>query len=82
MATKVSWTTSWVLVRSLPWAQHKRWKFVALMGCVHMHQRIHAIEGCGNPNHIWSDVENNGEDNQKASGRCGFNSSRTTPHLL
>ncbi len=25
MATKVLWITSWVLVRSLPWMQHKRW---------------------------------------------------------
>jgi len=47
-----------------------------------MHQGIHAIEGCGNPSHIWNVVEKDGEDNQKVSGRCGFNSSKTTPHLL
>jgi len=35
------------------------------MGCVHMHQEIPTIEGCGNPSHVQSVVEKNGEDNQK-----------------
>jgi hypothetical protein len=28
-----------------------------LMGYVHMHRRIHAIEGWGNPNDSWSVVK-------------------------
>jgi len=30
-----------------------------------MHQGILAIEGCGNPSHIQSVMENDGENNQK-----------------
>jgi hypothetical protein len=33
------------------------------MGCVCMHGRIPIIEGCGNPNHVQSDVGKNGENN-------------------
>jgi hypothetical protein len=36
------------------------------MGCVCMHWGIPAIEGCGNPNHVWDNVEKIGEDNEKA----------------
>jgi hypothetical protein len=50
IATKMSQTTSWVPMRSLPLAQHKKWTLVALMGCVHTHQKILAIEGCGKSN--------------------------------
>jgi len=72
MATKVLWSTSWVLVRSLPWAQHKKWTFIASMGCVHTYQGIYAIEGCGNSSRIWSVVEKDGEDNRKAGSKCGL----------
>jgi len=66
MATKVSWTTSWVPMHSLPWVQRKRWTFVTSMGCVHTYWRIFIIEGCGNPSHIQSIMEKDGEDNRKA----------------
>ncbi len=36
---------------------------VTSMVCVHMHQRILAIEGCGNLSCIWSIVQKDGEDN-------------------
>jgi hypothetical protein len=36
---------------------------VTSMGCVHTHQGILAIEGCGNPSCIWSIVQKDGEDN-------------------
>jgi hypothetical protein len=61
-----------VLVRSLPWAQRKKWTFIASMGCVHTYQGIYTIEGCGNPSCIWSVVEKDGEDNRKAGGKCGL----------
>jgi len=35
-----------------------------------MHQEILAIQGCGNPSHIWSVMESDGEDNQKV-GKVG-----------
>ncbi len=54
-------------MRSLPWAQRKKWTPITLMGCVHMHQGIRAIKGCDNPSCIWSVVEKDGEDNQKDS---------------
>jgi len=44
---------------------------VTSMGCVHMHQRILAIEGCGNPSCIWSTVQKDGEDNWKV-GKVGW----------
>jgi hypothetical protein len=64
-ATKMLWTTSWVLMCSLPWAQCKRWTLVALMGCVHMHRKIPIIERCGNLSHIQNVVEKDGQDNRK-----------------
>jgi hypothetical protein len=66
MAAKVSWTTSWVPVRSLPWVQCKRTTHEALMGCVHMHQNISIIERCRNPSRVWNVREKDGENNQKA----------------
>jgi len=63
MAIKKSHTPSWVPVRSLPWAQCKNWTLITLMGCVHTHQGILRIEGCGIPSHVWSIVEKDGEDN-------------------
>ncbi len=65
MTTKVSQTTSWVPMRSLPWVQHRRWTLVTSMGCVHMHPRILAIEGCGSLSHIKSIMEKDEENNQK-----------------
>jgi hypothetical protein len=41
MATRVSWTTSWVPMCLLPWVQRKRWIPIRLMGCVHTHRRRH-----------------------------------------
>jgi len=70
MATKVSQTTSWVLLRSLPWAQHKRWIPIRSMEYVHTHWGRPGIEGCDNLKHIWSDVEKIGENNQKV-GKIG-----------
>jgi hypothetical protein len=35
MAPKVLQTTSWVFMRSLPWAQCKRWIPIGSLGCVH-----------------------------------------------
>jgi len=61
MAAKVSWITSWA-----PWTQRKKWIPIGLMGCVHTHWKIPAIEGWGNPSHIQSVVKNTREDNQKA----------------
>jgi hypothetical protein len=66
MATKVSQTTSWVPMRSLPWAQYKRRTPETSMGCVHMHRRISIIERYGNPSRVWKAMEKDGEDNQKA----------------
>jgi len=63
MVRKVSQITSWVLVCSLFWAQHKRWIPIQLMGCVHMHWRIPIIERCGSPNHVQDVMEKIGEDN-------------------
>jgi hypothetical protein len=56
MATKVSWIAWWVLVCLLPWAQHKRWIPIGLMGCVHTHRRMPTIEGWVNPSCIQSVV--------------------------
>jgi hypothetical protein len=36
------------------------------MGCVYTHWRIPTIERCGSLNRVWSIVEKDGEDNQKA----------------
>jgi hypothetical protein len=33
------------------------------MGCVHTHQKVLTIEGCGNPSRVWSAMEKVGEDN-------------------
>jgi hypothetical protein len=66
MVTKVSWIASWVLMRSLPWAQRKRWILVRLMGCVHIHRGMSAIEGWGGPSHVQNVVQKIGEDNWKA----------------
>jgi hypothetical protein len=70
MVTMVSWIASWVPVRLLPWTQCKRWIPIRLMGCVHTHQRMFAIEGKGNPSRIWNVVEKIGEDNWKV-GKTG-----------
>jgi hypothetical protein len=40
------------------------------MGCVHTHQRIFAIERCGNPSHLQSIMEKDGEDIRKV-GKVG-----------
>jgi len=63
---KVLRTTSWVPMCSLPWAWHKKWTHVTSMGCVHMHRGIPIIEGCDNSSCVWSTMEKDGEDNQKA----------------
>jgi hypothetical protein len=67
MATKVSWITSWIPMRSLPWMlECKKWIATRLMGSVHMHWRILAIEGWRNPNYVWNTMKKIGEDNWKA----------------
>jgi hypothetical protein len=66
ITTKVPWITSWVFMCSLPWVQRKRWTLVALMGCVHIHRGIFAIERCGNPSRVRNVVKKDGEDNWKA----------------
>jgi hypothetical protein len=45
MTTNVSQITLWVIVRSLPWVQRKRWIHRA-NGCVHTHWGKLTIEGC------------------------------------
>jgi len=57
MATKVLWITSWVLVHLLLWVQHKRWISIRLMGCVHTHWGILAIEGWGGSSRIQSVIK-------------------------
>jgi hypothetical protein len=52
MVAKVSQTTSWVLVCSLPWAQNKSWIPIGLMGCVQTHQGKPTIEGCDSSSHV------------------------------
>jgi hypothetical protein len=66
MVAKVLQIASWVPVHSSPWAQHKRWIFIRLMGCVHTHWEMPAIERWGNPNHVQNVVQKNREDNWKA----------------
>jgi len=63
MVAKVLQTASQVHVRLLPWAQHKKWIPIRLMGCVHTHQERLAIERCDNLNYIRKVVEKIGEDN-------------------
>ncbi len=70
MTTKVSQIASWVPMCSLLVVQHKRWTLITLMGCVHTHQRIFAIERCGNPSHLQSIMEKDGEDIRKV-GKVG-----------
>ncbi len=65
MITKMLWTISWVFVRSLPWAQHKRWIPRGSMGCVHTHCGRFTIEGCNSLNYILNIMEKIGEDNWK-----------------
>jgi hypothetical protein len=65
MVAKVLWIASWVLVRSMPWAQHKRWIHIKSMRCVHTHQRMPTIKRWGNLSHIHSVVKKIGEDNRK-----------------
>ncbi len=48
----------------LPWAQHKRWILIGLMGCAHTSKKL-AIEGCDNTRCIQSVVKKTREDNQK-----------------
>jgi hypothetical protein len=66
MVANVSQIASLVLVRSLPWTQHKRWIPIRLMGCVCTHRRMHAIEGWGSPSCIRSVMQKTKEDNWKA----------------
>jgi hypothetical protein len=70
MATRVSWTTSWVPMCLLPWVQYKRWIPIRSMGCVRTHRRRSTIEGCGSLSHVWSVVEKIGEDKWKV-GKIG-----------
>jgi hypothetical protein len=56
---------SWVLVCSLPWVQHKKWIPIRSMECVHTHQKIPTIDGCGSLSHVQNFVEKTREDNQK-----------------
>jgi len=65
MVAKVSQITSWVLVHSLSWTQHKRWIPIRLMGCVHTHWGMPAIEGWSNSNRIQNVGEKNGKNNWK-----------------
>jgi hypothetical protein len=65
MSTKVLQITSWVLMHSLPWAQHKRWIPIRLMGCVHTHQGMLAIERWGNQSCVQNVMQKIGEDNWK-----------------
>jgi hypothetical protein len=37
--------------------QRKRWTPIALMGCVHIHQRIPIIKGRGNPSRVYNVME-------------------------
>jgi hypothetical protein len=81
MTSKVSWTTSWVLMHSLSWTQRKRWIPKGLMGCVHTHQKIFVIKGWGSSSHIRSVVEKIGEVNWKF-GKISWTISQTpTPGL-
>jgi hypothetical protein len=36
------------------------------MGCVHTHQKIPTIKGCGNPSRVRNVMEKDGEDVRKA----------------
>jgi hypothetical protein len=63
MVAKVSWTASWVPMRSLPWKQRKKWIPIGSIKCVHMHWGVLVIEGWGNPSCIWNDVEKTREVN-------------------
>jgi hypothetical protein len=65
MVAKVWWTSSWVLVHSLPRVQRKRWIPLRLMGCMHTHQGRPAIEGCDSPSCVWSNVEKTKKDHWK-----------------
>ncbi len=64
MVTKASWIGS-VLMRSLLWAQHKKWIPIRLMGSMHTHWRMLAIEKWGNPSHVQSVLQKIREDNRK-----------------
>jgi hypothetical protein len=66
MATKVSWTTSWVPMASLSWTQCKRWTLIGLMGCMHAQHMILTIEGWDSPNCVWNAMKIIGENNWKA----------------
>jgi hypothetical protein len=76
MMAKVSRIPSWVPVRSLPWAQHKRWIPIGLMGCVHTHWRMLAIEGWDSPSHTWNAMQKTREDNQR-DGKIDWTISQT-----
>jgi hypothetical protein len=65
MVAKKSWTSSWILVDSLPWVQCKKWIPVRLMGCMHTHQGRLAIERCNSPSGVWNNVRKTREDNWK-----------------
>jgi hypothetical protein len=71
MMAKLSWIALWVLMRSLPWTQCKKWIPIGLMGCVHAHQRMFTIEGWGSLSYVQSIVEKIGENNWKV-GKTGW----------
>jgi hypothetical protein len=81
MVAKVSQTTSWVPMHSLPWAQHKRWIPIGSMGCVHTHREIPTISGWGNPSRIQSIVEKIKETNWKLGKIGQIVSQACTPRL-
>jgi hypothetical protein len=65
MVTKMTRTTSWIFVCSLPWVQCMKWIPIGSMGCVHTHQMKPTIKGCDTPNHIENIVEKTNEGNWK-----------------
>ncbi len=66
MVTKVSRTTSWILVCSLPWVQCMKWIPIGSMGCMHTHR----MNGCDTYTHIENIVEKTNEDNWKVKKTC------------
>jgi hypothetical protein len=81
MTTKVSQITSWVLVCSLPWVQHKRWIHRVGGMCAHI-----LGEACNwrmwfSLSYVQSTMENIEEDDQKAR-KIGWSiSHKFTPRL-
>jgi len=79
MVTKVSRITSWVLMISLPWAQHKRWLPIRSMGCVHTHRRMPTIKGWGSPSHVRNAMQKTKENNWKVRKTSRTISQMPTP---